>query len=180
MKSRILTALAVIAVAGCAQLGSPANTPDSATTDAAAGHPMLKPLAHWVGGRWVGAFESGGRRFTLVRTYNWSFDGRTLIGRSFGERDGKLVQSRETIYFFNPDTKRIEFSDYIDSGGVGLGWLEVRDGQIYMDVKVVGNAGHPPWRAWIKDDADSQVIKVEALRDGKWIDFGTYPYRRER
>lgn len=181
MKPRILIALAIAAaaLAGCAQFGSGSNPPEPAVA-VAAGHPMLKPLAHWVGGRWVGEFESGGRRFTLVRTYNWSFDGRMLIGKSFGERDGKLVQSRETVFFWNPETKRVEFSDHIDSGGVGLGWLELRDGQIYMDVKVAGNAAHPSWRAWIREDSDSQVIKVEALRDGKWTDFGTYPYRRER
>lgn len=173
---RILCLAAAALLAACAQLPAPATAPPAA---APAPLPALAPIAHWAGGRWVGTFEAGGRRFTLTRTYAWSFDGRMLIGKSFGERDGKPVQSRETVYYWNPETRRIEFMDFIDGGGYGLGWLEARDGQIYMDVKVVGNAAHPSWRAWIKEEKDSQVIRVEALRDGKWADFGTYPYRRQ-
>jgi hypothetical protein len=172
---------ALVALAACAQL--PASAPAAAPPAGAAAvqpSPALAPLAHWAGSRYVGSFESGGRKFTLTRTYAWSFDGRTLIGKSFGERDGKPVQSRETVYYWNAETKRIEFLDFIDTGGYGLGWLEPRDGQIYMDVKVVGNPAHPSWRAWIRDDSDAQVIRVEALRDGKWTDFGTYPYTRHR
>jgi hypothetical protein len=174
---RCLTVAAAMLLAACAQL--PATAPSAApAVQAVAPAPALAPLAQWVGGRWIGTFESGGRKFTLTRTYDWSFDGRTLVGRSYGERDGKLTQSRETVYFWNAETRRIEFLDFIDTGGYGLGWLERRDGEIYMDVKVVGNPSHPSWRAWIKDDKDTQVIRVEALRDGKWTPFGTYPYQR--
>lgn len=143
--------------------------------------PQLAPLAHWVGGKWVGTLEAGGRKFTLTRTYEWSFDGRLLIGKSFGEREGKVFQTRETVYFWNGETRRIEFTDFIDAGGgFGQGWLEPREGQVYMDAKVVGNAGHPSWRAWMREGPDTQVIKVEALRDGRWVDFGTFPYARQR
>lgn len=166
--------LSALLLTACAQMPPPAAAPPAVKPAA-----QLAPLAHWVGGRWVGSFEAGGRKITLIRIYEWSFDGRLLLGKSFGERDGKLVQSRETVYFWNADTKRIEFTDFIDAGGgFGQGWIDQRDGQIYMDVKVVGNPTHPSWRAWIKEAPDSQVIKVEALRDGKWVDFGTYPYQR--
>jgi hypothetical protein len=172
---RSLSLVAALLLAACAQLPAPDSAPAAAAVTPS---PALAPLAHWAGGRWVGTFETGGKRFTLTRSYAWSFDGRVLVGKSFGERDGKQVQSRETVYYWNPETHRIELTDYIDTGGYGLGWLEPRDGQIYMDVKIVGNPSHPAWRAWIKDDKETQVIRVEALRDGKWVDFGTYPYRR--
>jgi hypothetical protein len=29
------------------------------------------------------------------------------------------------------------------------------------------------------ENPDQQVIRVEALRDGNWVDFGTYPYQRK-
>lgn len=138
----------------------------------------LAPIAHWVGGEWAGEFDAGsGRKFTLVRRYEWSFDKRLLIGRSFGEVDGKRRQSRETVFFWNPDTRRIEFTDFIDQGGHGQGWLEVRDGQIYMDVKIVGSP-HPVWRAWIRESGDEQVIRVEAVKDGQWGPFGSFAYKR--
>lgn len=140
----------------------------------------LAPLAHWVGGEWVGHFDAGnGRRFTTIRRYEWAFDGRLLIGRSYGERDGKRVQTRETIYHWNPESKRIEFEDHIDGGGHGAGFVEPRDGALYMEARIVGNPKHPAWRAVVQDDgADAQTIKVQALRDGAWGDFGSYPYRR--
>lgn len=140
----------------------------------------LAPLDAWVGGRWVGEFDAGdGRKFRLIRTYEWSFDRRLLVGRSFGEVAGKTTQSRETVYFWNPEAQRIEFSDFIDKGGFGAGFIERRDGRLYMEAKVVGNPAHPSWRAWVDESADTQVIRVEALRDGRWTDFGTYPYSRE-
>lgn len=179
---RLLLLAPALLLAACAALGEP-PAPAAASPAAEAAPlpvPQLAPLAHWIGGRWVGSFEAGGRRFTVWRVYTWSFDRRLIIGKSFGERDGKAVQSRETVYYWNADSKRIEFIDYIDAGGgFGQGWLEQRAGQIYMDAKVVGNPGHPSWRAWIRESPDAQVIKVEALSDGTWTDFGTYPYRRQ-
>lgn len=157
---------------------APWALPAAALAQAAAPNP-LAPIAHWVGVDWVGTLEIGsGRKATLIRRYEWSFDRRLIIGKSYGEVDGKRTQSREAVFFWNADSKRIEFTDFIDQGGFGNGWLELRDGQIYMDVKVVGGK-HPSWRAWMKETPDEQVIKVEAERDGKYVDFGTYPYRRQ-
>ena len=140
----------------------------------------LDPIAHWVGGRWVGTFEAGGRKFTLIRTYEWAFDGRVILGKSFAERDGTLVQQRETPFYWNPETRRIEFVDVLDNGGFGAGWLDRRDGQLYMDVRIVGNPKHPSWRGWVRESPDAQVIRIEAQQGGTWVDFGTYAYRRER
>lgn len=135
------------------------------------------PLAHWVGGEWVGSLQIGsGKKMTLIRTYEWSFDKRLIIGRSFGEVDGKRRQSRETLYYWNADTKRIAFTDFIDQGGFGAGTLEPRDGKLYMEATVVGNAQHPSWRAWITETGQQQVIHVEAMKNGQWVDFGSYPY----
>ncbi len=169
----LLPLFAVALVAACAHAPAP-------SAPAAAVAAELAPIAHWVGGRWEGTFEAGGRKFTLVRTYEQSFDGRLIVGRSFAERDGRLVQLRETPYYWNPETKRIEFVDFLDNGGFGAGVLEARGGELRMDVNVVGNPGHPSWRATVRGDADAHVIRVEALRDGRWVDFGTFAYRRVR
>lgn len=162
----------VLLVAGCLLAGS-------VFAQAAPPSP-LDALAHWVGGRWRGEFDAGnGRKFVVWRTYEWAFERRVLIGRSFGEREGKLVQTRHTVYWWNPEARRIEFTDFIDGGGYGLGFVEPRAGGLYMDAKIVGNDKHPAWRAWIVDEGrDAHTIRVEAERDGKWIEFGRYPYRR--
>jgi hypothetical protein len=181
VRARLSLVLTAVALASCVQMpAQTASTPPPATQPAEAPLPVpqLAPLAHWIGGCWVGTFEAGGRKFTLTRTYAWSFDRRMLVGKSFGERDGKPFRTRETVYYWNAETVRIEFTDFIDSDGYGHGRIAPRDGELYMDVKVIGNPGHPSWRAWMKEGPDSQVIRVEALRDGKWVDFGTYPYKR--
>ena len=151
----------------------------AAQTPAASG--PLAPLADWAGGQWVAAIAlPDGSKLRLIRSYEWSFGGRLLVGRSFGERDGKRTQTRETHYFWNADAGRIEFTDHIDQGGFGAGSLEPRDGRLFMEAKVVGNPQHPSWRAWMDVDAQSQKIRVEALRDGKWVEYGSFDYRRER
>ncbi|MCW5634314.1 MAG: hypothetical protein KIT17_13360 [Rubrivivax sp.] len=164
-----------------AAAGMPALAVAQAAPAAPPAHP-LAPIAHWVGGEWVGQFElPGGRRLTLVRTYEWSFDQRLLVGRSFGEVDGRRRQSRETHFFWNPAAQRIEFHDFLDQGGgYGAGVVEVRDGAILMNAKIVGNAGHPDWRARITENGDDQVIDVEAVKDGQWGPFGKYAYKRRR
>lgn len=178
--------LALLPLAAAAALGTPmfvqAQQSAPASTAAPAPAQPLAPLAHWVGGEWVGQFEvPGGRKITLIRTYQWSFDQRLLIGRSFGEVEGRRRQSRETQFFWNPANKRIEFHDFLDQGGgYGAGVIELRDGAILMEAKIVGNASHPDWRARITENGDDQLIEVEAFKDGQWGPFGKYAYKRRR
>lgn len=135
-----------------------------------------------MGGEWVGEFAGpNGSRIKLIRTYEWGFDQRLIIGRSFGEVNGQRRQSRETQFFWNPESRRIEFIDHLDQGGGhGRGVIEVKDGVITMDVSIVGNPGHPAWKAWIKETGTDQELRLEALRDGKWGPFGTYQYKHLR
>lgn len=139
------------------------------------------PLAHWVGGQWVHtASTKEGEEIRIIRAYEWSFDRRVLIGRSFGERAGKRVQTRYTLFVWNPQTKRIEFTDVLDQGGFGAGFVEPRDGQLYMEARIVGNDRHPNWRAWVTREPDgAESFRIEAERGGAWAPFGTWVYRRE-
>lgn len=145
----------------------------------------LARLASWVGGDWVAQVDlPDGRKFKVVRRYEWGFEGRLLIGRSFGEVGGQRRQSRETIYFWNAAAQRVEFHDYLDKGGAhGTGRIDWRDGVLHMEADIVGapaTGGHPPWRATMQETPDQQVIHVEALADGRWSDYGRFTYRRER
>jgi hypothetical protein len=139
------------------------------------------PIAHWVGGQWVASLKTqNGDEIRLIRSYEWTFDRRALIGRSFGERAGKRVQTRFTLFVWNPEAKRIEFTDLIDQGGYGSGFVEAREGGLYMEARIVGNDKHPPWRAWVSTDADgAESFRIEAEQKGAWTSFGTWVYRRE-
>lgn len=152
-----------------------------AQAPAPAAHP-LDPIAHWVGGEWVGEFDApGGGTFKVIRDYHWSFDRRVLVGRSWAESKGERRQTRETHFYWNPEARRIEFIDHLDqAGGQGLGTVELREGQIFMNVRVVGNPRHPSWRGWLTEKGDEQEIRVEALRDTTWGPMGTYRCRRVR
>lgn len=142
----------------------------------------LDPIAHWVGGEWVMTVEpTPGRQVKVIRRYEWSFDRRLIIGRSFGEApDGRRRQSRETVFWWNADAKRIEFADHLDTGGHGLGHVEPRDGGLYMEVPRIVGGTHPTWRAWIQEGDDAQQLRVEAWVDGAWKPYGEFPYRRVR
>jgi hypothetical protein len=139
------------------------------------------PLAHWVGGQWVATLKTqNGDEIRVIRSYEWMFDRRALIGRSFGERAGKRVQTRFTLFVWNAEAKRIEFTDVIDQGGFGNGFVEARDGGLYMEARIVGNDQHPHWRAWVTREADgAESFRIEAEQKGAWAPFGTWVYRRE-
>jgi hypothetical protein len=141
----------------------------------------LAPLAHWVGGQWVNTVKAAsGEEVRVVRSYEWSLDRRVLIGRSFGERGGRRVQTRHTLFLWNPEARRIEFTDAMAEGGFGTGFVEVRDGGIYMEARITGNDRHPNWRAWVTSEADgAESFRIEAERQGEWAPFGTWTYRRE-
>jgi hypothetical protein len=103
-----------------------------------------------------------------------------LIGRSFGERGGQRTQSRYTVFLSNPQTGRIEFTDAMAEGGFGAGFVEIRDGRIYLEARIVGNDSHPSWRAWVTREAcGAETFRIEAERQGAWAPFGTWTYRRE-
>lgn len=143
----------------------------------------LEPIAHWVGGEWVTTIEPApGRQIKLIRRYEWSFDRRLLIGRSLAETsDGRRRQTRETVFSWNADTRRIEFADHHDTGGHGLGWIEARNGGFYMEApRIVGGGAHPTWRAWVKEAGDEQQLRVEAWVDGAWKEYGNFLYKRVR
>lgn len=146
----------------------------------AAANPLAL-LAHWVGGQWVATFKTPkGDEVRTIRSYEWSFDHRVLIGRSFGERGSQRVQTRYTLFLRNPESKRIEFTDVIDQGGYGAGFVEARDDAIYMEARIVGNDKHPHERAWITREADGrESFRIEAEQKGAWAPFGTWVYRRE-
>ena len=154
-------------------LGSPLRAQEAAEA--------LAPLAHWVGGQWVSTVKSkDGEEVRIIRAYEWSFDRRVLVGRSFGERAGKRVQTRYTLFVWNPETKRVEFTDVMAEGGFGAGFVEQRDGLLYMQARIIGNDRHPHWRAWVTREADgAESFRIEAENQGAWAPFGTWVYRRE-
>jgi len=156
-------------------------TCSAAAQQAPAAPNPLEPIAHWVGGEWVATVEAApGRQIKLIRRYEWSFDRRLIVGRSYGEApDGRRRQTRETVFAWNADTKRIEFTDHIDLGGHGLGYIEPRDGGLYMEARIVGSP-HPPWRAWVNETGDDQALRAEGLRDGRWETYGNFAYKRVR
>jgi hypothetical protein len=167
--ARALACLLAVAAAAGAQAQS------------AAAAASLEALASWVGGRWVAQFDTpDGRKFTVARTYQWTFDRRLLLGRSWADGEAKTRQTRETLFWWNPDTKRIEFQDFIDQGGYGVGFLEQRDGAWFMQARIVGNPKHPHWRAWLTESADrkKQTIRVQAEQGDKWVEFGVFEYNR--
>lgn len=141
----------------------------------------LDALASWVGGRWVAELATAdGRKFTLARTYEWSFDRRVLVGKTWAGPEVKSQQTRETFFWWNAQAQRIEFQDFIDEGGYGVGFVEQRDGAWFMQARMVGTLKHPPWRAWLTQDQDGrrQTMRVQAEQDGKWVDYGVFVYER--
>jgi hypothetical protein len=170
MMRRIVLALLASLVAAAAPAAAQEAKPDP-----------LAPLAHWVGGQWVSTVKaSGGEEVRIVRVYEWSLDRRVLVGRSFGERGGRRVQTRHTLFLWNPQSNRIEFTDAMAEGGFGAGFVELRDGGVYMEARIVGNDRHPNWRAWVTPAADgAESFRIEAERNGEWAPFGTWTYRRE-
>ncbi len=92
-----------------------------------------------------------------------------LTGSSVGERAGKRVQTRHALFLWNPETKRVEFTDLIDQGGLGQGWIEARNAGLYMETRIVGNEGHLHWRAWVSREADgAESFRIEAEQKGAW------------
>lgn len=139
----------------------------------------LHALDFLIGGQWKGTFEApSGEQVTLARTYEWSFDERLIIGKSFAYREGRPIQTRQTIFAWDDRAKQIIFWDFMEAGGYGEGFVEVREEDIYMEARIVGS-DHPNWRlVLIQEDDQHQTIRVEIPEQGEWVDAGTFRYAR--
>jgi len=154
---------------------------DPLTDPAMPSSSSLQPLAFLVGGRWAGTFEApDGTARRLVRTYEWSFGRRLLVGKSFRIENEGVVQTRETIFAWSDEAGRIVFWDFIDAGGYGEGFVDVRGDALYMEARILGSE-HPDWRLLLTHEhEDRHTIRVEVPGPEGWVDAGAFTYVREK
>ncbi|HEX3913958.1 MAG TPA: hypothetical protein VHW71_10655 [Steroidobacteraceae bacterium] len=80
----------------------------------AAPDPAYEPLAYLAGHCWKGAFPGG--RQTDEHCFSWIYGGKFLRDRHTVRAEGKADAMGESIYWWNPAAKQLEYL-YIESGG---------------------------------------------------------------
>ncbi len=92
---------------------------------AAAGEPALEPLAFLAGHCWKGTMPNG--QDTDEHCFSWVFEGRYLRDRHVVRSGEKTVYEGESIYYFNPAAKQVEYLYITAHGGFSIGRM-VPDG----------------------------------------------------
>lgn len=153
----------------------------SLAAPSANGQNPLEPLDFLTGGVWVGEYDlPNGETIQQERTYEWSLNKKLIIGKTIRVSDDSRKQTRKVVFTWNADKQVIEFWDFIDTGGYGIGIVKAT-GQdtLYMEAEIIGSK-HIDWRAdFINKDGKKFVSKVQVPQEGEWVDAGTFVFYRK-
>lgn len=93
----------------------------------ALGEPIdaLKPMAFLAGHCWKGTFPDGKR--TDEHCFSWVFDGKALRDVHTVRTPGQADYVGETVYYWDPTARRVEFLYVENTGGVSKGTMQASE-----------------------------------------------------
>jgi hypothetical protein len=141
----------------------------AAVADAAPPAPAnpFEPMAFLAGHCWKGTFP--GKPQTDQHCFEWVYEQRFLRDRHVVKTPGKPDYQGETIYYWDPDTKQIQYL-YIESdGGYSKGTVSpAADGLEFPSTSYVNNGQEQVYRSrWLRSgDAGYNAVTEFQTKDG--------------
>lgn len=91
-------------------------------------NPGYQPLAFLAGHCWKGTFPDG--KQTDEHCFSWIYDGRFLRDMHTLRADGRPDYLGETVYFWDPEKKRVEYLYIENQGGFSRGIMSSEGGTL--------------------------------------------------
>jgi len=128
---------------------------------------QLQPMAFLAGSCWKGAFADG--QTTDEHCFDWMYEGRFLRDRHVVKAPSKPDYVGETIYYWEPEAKQIQYLYVENFGGVSRGTAEAAaDGMVFPATRYSDGKMAMTYRSrWTRIDAASYEAHAEAqVKDG--------------
>lgn len=138
------------------------------------------PIQFVVGSCWSGAFADGAT--TDEHCFEWMYGNRFIRDRhAVRDKSGAIVYQGETVYGWNPQTKRIEYRYWSAEGLMLDGWVEQRGDAILFPSSYPAADGRHELRAtWTRLGNDAYKA-VNAEKSGnEWKEQFSVEYRKKR
>ena len=131
--------------------------------------PPLAPLSFWAGHCFKGAFPDG--KQTDEHCFTWVFEGSVLRDRHVVRNPGRPDYIGETVYFWDPDAKKIAFFYYENAGGISTGTVDpTADGMVVPSARYSAPGEAMTYRVrWTKQGGDAYEAFSEAQNGDKWV-----------
>jgi hypothetical protein len=130
---------------------------------------QYQPLAFLAGHCWKGEFPGGKR--TDEHCFSWIYDGKFLRDRHTVRAAGKPDALGESIYFWNPSAKQLEYL-YIESdGGFSRGPVSIdKDALVFPDTTFLENGKTMVYRSrWQRSGEDAYDVVTEFRAKDGWV-----------
>ena len=119
-------------------------------------------MAFLAGSCWKGTFADG--QTTDEHCFEWMYDGRYLRDRHIVKAPSKPDYVGETIYYWEPEAKRIQYLYVENLGGISSGTAEAAaDGVVFPLARYVDGKTAMTYRSrWTRIDATTYEAHAEA------------------
>lgn len=128
----------------------------------------LQPMAFLAGSCWKGTFPDG--KVTDEHCFDWLYDGKFLRDRHVVRAPGQPDYVGESTYFWDPETRRIEYIYLENLGAISRGTAEpAPDGLIFPAARYVDGDKGMTYRArWTRIDATTYEAHNEIQGKDGW------------
>jgi hypothetical protein len=128
-----------------------------------------QPMAFLAGHCWKGSFPN--KPMTDEHCFEWVYDGRFLRDRHTVHAEGKPDYLGETMYYWDPVSRQIQFIYFESQGGVSKGSVQgASDGLLFPPASYVDADGEQTYRShWQRSGGDAyEAVNEFKTKDG-WV-----------
>ncbi len=127
-----------------------------------------EPLAFLAGSCWKGTFPNGKR--SDEHCFTWMYGGKFLRDRHVVRGEGRPDDLGETIYFWNPQARQIEYLYVESDGGFSRGVVGVAPGAlVFPPASYVDQGKTETYRSrWSRDGAEAYDVVTEFQSGDSW------------
>jgi hypothetical protein len=138
----------------------------------------LKPMAFLAGHCWKGAFADG--KQTDEHCFSWLYDGQALRDTHTVRSPGRPDYVGETLYYWDSQSKRVEFLYVENLGGISRGTMQpTDDGVMFPPAHYVANGEAMTYRArWTRVGDLAYEAWSETQTKDAWVTMFKVVLRR--
>ena len=127
-----------------------------------------QPLVFLAGSCWKGNLPNG--KETDEHCFSWMYGGKFLRDRHVVRADNRPDYHGETIYFWNPDAKQLEYLYVESDGGFSRGVVSTPAGAlVFPPTKDVDGSQIKTYRSrWSQDGANAYDVVTEFQSGNSW------------
>jgi hypothetical protein len=128
-----------------------------------------QPLAFLAEHCWKGEFPGG--KASDEHCFSWMYGGQFLRDVHTVRAEGRPEALGETIYFWDPGEKRLQYLYAESGGGHSLGGVTTdQDNLVFPETSLIDNGQKQVYRSrWVRSGPDAYDVMTEFKMQDRWV-----------